>query len=214
MKISILSLVLGLIIGVLLLGFLYYVAYKSFDTYLKIRHPLKKSSTELKSPTQPPANKMYISEWMSNSQKGNISNFENFIADGEVYLFDKNGKSIAINETRNFLKVVNFNSTDKLQKWRLYFFKNPNDPYEETEGIIYNAGANKYISFEGDQIVLKDLKEPYTLNAPTGMFNIECIHSSNKISDTHEEFWITSEKDILKTTKNKENAMDFFVAII
>lgn len=207
MKISLLSLIVGIILGVLIIGLLYYGAYKSFEIYFKIRHPFKKSSAEGPLPeseiTTPPKNKLYISEWM------NIPGEDEYISKGDVYLFNKN-KIVAIDETRKFLKLTDFNSTDSLQKWKLFFFKNPNNPFENTGGIIYNEATHKYISFENGDISLKDLEESYGVDS----FNVEVIQYANKLSDKFGEWWITNEESLIKSTKNEKNAMEFSVAVI
>lgn len=203
MKISFLALIVGIIVGVLVICLLYYSAYKSFDFIFKIRHPLKSNSTAL-----PPPEKKSISEWMN-------SFGEHDIAFGDVFLFDKNGLSISIDETRKKLKVVKFNHTDKMQKWKLFFFRDPNDPHEETEGVIYNIATNKYISFKNGDIILEDLPEPYTINVPIGSFVAKSKSESNKLSDLNGEFWITVDysNHMLKTTENKKNATEFFVMV-
>lgn len=210
MRISFLSLILGLVIGILLIVIIYYGIYKAFNIYFKIRHPFS-SSTDIVSEssiyTPPP--KLSISEWMNK--------FDNeFIASGDVFIFDENDLSLSIDESRKYLKLTKFNSTDKMQKWKLFFFKDPNDPYEDTEGIIYNNSTNQYIFFLEDELKLVSLDSPYILNSPVGNFSVECIQSSNKISNPKKEFWLYADPKakVLKTIKNKKNAMNFFVSVI
>jgi len=204
MRISFLSLIIGICVGIFLVGIVYYGIYYIWGKYQAVRHPFKVFSA-----TPPPSqSSISFSEWLNRNE-------ENYIFSENVFLRVGDGKVIAIDEDRKKLKLKNLNSTDKSQLWRLHFYKNPNDPYEKEQGVIYNLDSNKYISFDEDgDIILKDLLEPYGLNIPHGNVNIECTHDFNKISNIDKNVWIYVDQNKIKTTKNRKNASDFFVTIL
>jgi hypothetical protein len=213
MKINFLQLIVGLIVGVLLVGLIYYGAYYLFEKYQTIRHPFQRSKSSSPPPSPSPSpTTVSLSEGINS--KDNIGTCESeYIIDSDVFLKVK-GKTLALDETLTKIVTTQFNPTDKYQKWRIIFYKDPNNPFGRSQGFIYNVGFNKYLSFENSTLVLKDIEDPIDMKCPVDNFRVELVHFQNQISNLEENIFLELQNNTIITTSNRKKACDFFVTYL
>lgn len=204
MKISVLGLIIGIVVGILLVGLIYYSAYYLFEKYQKVRHPFGKNS-KTENPSE--IKTLSLSEWV------NFSNTcdNDYISDDTVFLKTEE-KYLAVDESQSKVIVKSFNTTDKYQKWRIIFYKDPDNPFKSNNGIIYNMGCGKYIDFENSKVVLRDLEEPIEMKCPIDNFEISVTQIANNISNLDKNVYLSLEGNNISGTLNKKNASVFFVS--
>jgi hypothetical protein len=209
MKINFLQLIVGLVVGVILVGLLYYGAYYLFEKYQRIRHPFKRSSHEKAPPPSPTT--LSLSE--SINTPSDICDNE-YIMDRDVFL-KVNGKALAVDETLSKVITKPLNLTDKYQKWRIIFYKDPNNPFGKSQGFIYNIGCDKYLSFENSILVLKDMEEPIDIKCPVDNFRVELVHFQNQLSNLDETVFLELQNgNKIISTSDRKKASDFFVTYL
>ena len=230
MKITITSLIIGLILGAILIFFTYYIAYKAFESYQVVRHPFgggKKGSQAL-SPLQfsgdsQVSGEYYPSEYSPQESLKMVGlgkwlnspeafGGDEYISSGITFIRINDGRSLALDESLQNLIIKKFNLTDEYQKWFLYFYGNPNNPFENKQGIIYNIKYNKYISFEGYNIILKKFKKPVDLKYPVGNFNVECMQSSDNILNLEGNLYMSLKNNLFELTPDKSLAVNFLIS--
>jgi hypothetical protein len=214
MAIGIMSLIVGIVAGVLLIAFIYYGVYYLDEKYAAVRHPFKKSPTPSAEPTNLStaslSKSINVDDGYNEKCPEDRVSFIGLLettASASASGSSASAMCVVIDETGKKLILAKINNLDSSQKWMFIFQKNNADPLSNNGGFIYNLKMKKYIFFDGNNLNLVD----GNFIGCRENFIIGCFQDSDKISNLQRNAWLSLEGNNITITTDRKKSINFSI---